>query len=150
MEIGDYDVSLSRDASDLSAIDALDASDILRALVDAIRLSSDQQRVADVSGNGVIGTTDAALILRLLVGSESSFPAGNFWQFDPDALQFRPLIQDKFRNFTAYLLGDVNGDWSSSGSGKRLSGLAPSLAIDPVPGPGHCCRRQTSTPCELA
>ncbi|MBT3345293.1 MAG: T9SS type A sorting domain-containing protein [Gemmatimonadetes bacterium] len=134
MEIGDYDVSLSRDASDLSAIDALDASDILRALVDAIRLSPDQQRVADVSGNGVIGTTDAALILRLLVGSESSFPAGDFWQFYPEALQFRPLIQDEFRNLTAYLLGDVNGDWSSSGSGKRLAALAPSLAIDPVPG----------------
>lgn len=136
MEIGDYDMSLSRSASDLSAIDALDASDILRALVDAIRLSTDQQRVADVSGNGVIGTTDAALILRLLVGAETSFPAGDFWQFDPPALQFRPLIQDEFRNFTAILLGDVNGDWTAGGAGKRLATAAPVLALDPLPGDG--------------
>ncbi len=136
LEVGDYDVSLSRDASDLSAIDALDASDILRALVGAIQLSPDRKRVADVSGNGIIGTTDAALILRLLVGSETSFPAGEFWQFEPEALQFRPLIQDEFRNFTAILLGDVNGDWESSGAGKRLAIGGPSLALDPVPGAG--------------
>ncbi|MBT4611835.1 MAG: T9SS type A sorting domain-containing protein, partial [Gemmatimonadetes bacterium] len=132
LEVGDYDVTLSRDASDLSAIDALDASDILRALVGDIQLSPDRQRVADVSGNGIIGTTDAALILRLLVGSVTSFPAGDFWQFEPEALQFRPLIQDEFRNFIAILLGDVNGDWEFAGAGKRLATSTPQLALDPV------------------
>ena len=65
--VGDYDVALSHDASDLSVIDALDASDILRALIGAIQLSPDWQRVADVSGIGIVGTTDAGLILRFLV-----------------------------------------------------------------------------------
>ena len=130
LEVGDYDVALSRDASDLSAIDALDASDILRALVGTIQLSPDWQRVADVSGNGIVGTTDAGLILRLLVGLETSFPAGDFWQFEPEALQFRPLSQDEFRNFIAILLGDVNGNWEFAGAAKRLATSTPQLALD--------------------
>lgn len=131
--VGDYDVSLTRADGSLAAIDALDAVDILRHLIGSIRLSGDQQFVADVSGNGAIGTTDAGLILRFLVGLETSFPAGDFWQFSPSSLQFQPLIQDEFRNFTAFLMGDVDGSWESAGSGKRLAGASPSLRLERVP-----------------
>jgi len=120
--VGDYEVGLSRQNGSLVAIDALDAVDILRHLIGTLTLSEDQMVFADVSGNGVIGTTDAGLILRFLVVLETTFPAGAFWQFEPGGLSFQPLIQDEFRNFTAYLLGDVDGSWDTAGgAGKRLA-----------------------------
>lgn len=131
--VGDYDVALSRDDGSLDAIDALDAVDILRHLIGNISLSEGQQFVADVSGNGVIGTTDASLILRFLVGLETDFPAGDFWQFAPSSMRFQPLIQDEFRNITAYLVGDVDGSWETAGgTGKRLAG-GPSLRMKRAP-----------------
>lgn len=133
MVVGDYTVTLQRGAGGLGEIDALDAADILRHLIGAIALSGDQSFVADVSGNGVIGTTDAALILRYLVGLETGFPAGAFWQFRPRQLLLRPLIQDEFRNFTAYLLGDVDGSALGAGSGKRLAGAGPRLRLASAP-----------------
>ncbi|MDA0334200.1 MAG: hypothetical protein O2782_03440 [bacterium] len=130
--VGDYTVSLSRANGSLAAIDALDAADILRHLIGSLTLSRGQQLAADVSGNGTIGTTDAGLILRFLVGLESSFPAGAFWQFEPATLQFLPLIRDEFRNFTAYLMGDVDGSWASAGgTGKRLVSKGPALSLRP-------------------
>lgn len=132
--VGDYDIALSRGDGSLAAIDALDAADILRHLIGELTLSPDQSFAADVSGNGVIGTTDAALILRFLVGLESSFPVGSFWQFKPGTMQFQPLIQDEFRNFTAYLMGDVDGSWESAGgTGKRLAATGPSLRLQRLP-----------------
>jgi len=80
-KVGDYQVTLSRGNGSLAAIDALDAADILRHLIGSLTLSQGQRSAADVSGNGIIGTTDAGLILRFLVGLESTFPAGSFWQF---------------------------------------------------------------------
>lgn len=132
--VGDYDIEMSRANGSLAAIDALDAADILRHLIGELTLSPDQAFAADVSGNGIIGTTDAALILRFLVGLESGFPAGSFWQFKPGALQFQPLIQDEFRNFTAYLMGDVDGSWDTAGgTGKRLAAATPSLHLQRLP-----------------
>jgi hypothetical protein len=129
--VGDYEVSLARGDGSLAAVDALDAADILRYLIGSLTLSQDQQFVADVSGNGVIGTTDAGLILRFLVGLETSFPAGEFWQFEPGDLRFEPLIQDEFRNFTAYLMGDVDGSWETAGgTGKRLASRGPALRLE--------------------
>ena len=90
--VGDYEVGLSRQNGSLVAIDALDAVDILRHLIGTLTLSEDQMVFADVSGNGVIGTTDAGLILRFLVVLETTFPAGAFWQFEPGGLSFQPLI----------------------------------------------------------
>jgi hypothetical protein len=132
--VGDYEVTMSRANGSLAAVDALDAADILRHLIGALTLSEGQQFAADVSGNGIIGTTDAGLILRFLVGLESSFPAGDFWQFEPEVVQFQPLIQDEFRNFTAYLMGDVDGSWQTAGgTGKRLMAEGPSLSLSRAP-----------------
>lgn len=133
-EVGDYAVTVTRQGAAAPAVDALDAAEILRSLIGAIVLSPGQSVVADVSANGVVGTTDAVLILRLLVGLEQTFPAGPFWQFRPSALQFRPLIQDEFRSLTAYLMGDVDGSWpSGSASTKPLALATPRLHLDALP-----------------
>lgn len=99
MPVGDYRLSASKQQTSYPAISAVDVSDILRYIVGAIELSVDQRRSADVNNNGQVGTTDASLILRYLVGLETSFPAGAFWQFQPTE-QRLALLEDGFRNFT--------------------------------------------------
>jgi len=126
---GEYTVTPARDSGDEGAIDALDVADILRFLVGSVELSAAQQLSADVSGNGRVGTTDATLILRYLVGLETGFPAGDLWQFDPSGVSIS-LTGDHLQNFRCYLLGDVNGDWGTTApAGKRVSGVGPGLDV---------------------
>ena len=129
---GDYLIEVTRTQVESGAIDPLDVSDILRHLVGTLTLSEDELRAADVSGNGRAGTTDASLILRYIVGLETGFPAGPLWQFEPAGLTINLLI-DEIQNFTAFLLGDVNGNWeSSTGSPKPVGATGPQLRFGSI------------------
>ena len=129
---GEYLLAAARSGVEDGAIDVLDVSDILRHLVGLLELSADDEFAADVSGNGRVGTTDASRILRYLVGLEYEFPAGDFWQFEPDEVPVN-LLQDETRDFTAYLLGDVNGDWEvTPPPGKPVAATGPSLHFGPA------------------
>lgn len=129
---GEYLLAPARVAVEASAIDVLDVSDILRHLVGITELSAGDQLAADVSGNGRVGTTDASLILRYLVGLEYEFPAGDFWRFAPDEVPVN-LLQDEVRDFTAYLLGDVDGDWQEGPPpGKPVAASGPTLYFGPA------------------
>ncbi|MFH0989297.1 MAG: right-handed parallel beta-helix repeat-containing protein [bacterium] len=55
-------------------ISPLDASMILRYVVDAITLNSTQLAAAEVSGDGSVSALDASFILRYVVGLISGFP----------------------------------------------------------------------------
>jgi hypothetical protein len=133
LPLGNYHLVFSKAVSSTEAINVLDASDILRSIVGHIALSPDQQRAADVSGNDRVGTVDVSLILRFLVGLETSFPAGPFWQFNPTEQVF-DLLEDKFQNFTAFLIGDVNGDWEAPvPASKTVAATTPSLNFSVVP-----------------
>lgn len=123
MPPGDYLIDVSRVQVEAGAIDPLDVSDILRHLVGTLTLSDDELRAADVSGNGRAGTTDASLILRYIVGLETSFPAGPLWQFEPSGVTIN-LLTDQTQDFTSFLLGDVNGNWESSGVPPKLVAAA--------------------------
>lgn len=112
MPLGDYQLMVEKEDSTYAAINVLDASDILQYTVGRIEFSRDQREVADVSGNGEVGTTDASLILRYLIGLETAFPVGPFWTFYPSRVIVSPLLEDEFQNFIAFLMGDVNGDWT--------------------------------------
>ena len=132
---GEYLLTPSRALVENGAIGVLDVSDILRHLVGLIELSDDDELAADVSDNGRVGTTDASLILRYLVGLEYEFPAGVFWQFEPDETPVN-LLDDEVRDFSAYLLGDVNGDWLQGYPGKPVAVSGPSLRFgeaEPTP-----------------
>ena len=132
LSLGDYQLVISKEEEAYAAINVLDVSDILRHLVGYIEFSQDQQRAGDVSGNGRVGTTDASLILRYLVGLETPFPAGPFWQFRP-AERMLNLLEDTFQNFTAFLIGDVNGDWEATASVFKIVATIPSLKFTELP-----------------
>ena len=132
MPPGVYRVSPARATVEPDAIDVLDVSDILRYLVGALSLTDDARLAADVSGNGRVGTSDASLILRYLVELEEAFPAGPFWQFQPRDATVH-LLDDETRNFTAYLLGDVDGDWEEvEAPFKPVVVRGPSLSLGPA------------------
>ncbi len=131
MPPGIYRLSPARSTVEPDAIDVLDVSDILRYLVGAVDLADGARLAADVSGNGRAGTNDAALILRYLVGLEEAFPAGPFWQFQPGEAVVH-LLQDEVQDFTAYLLGDVDGDWQEAQPPAKAVALqGPSLRLGP-------------------
>ena len=129
MPPGEYLVSAARTPVEEGAIDPLDVSDILRSLVGYESLSANERRVADVSGNGWVGTTDASLILRYIVGSITDFPAGPFWEFDPEEGLIN-LLTNKTQNFTAFLLGDVDGSWEAGAPPFKLVAIdGPALSF---------------------
>ncbi|MFA6109983.1 MAG: FlgD immunoglobulin-like domain containing protein [Candidatus Latescibacterota bacterium] len=131
---GDYQLSVTRTQNGTEGIDPRDVSDILRYAVGLVSLSANQQRCADVSGNGRVGTTDASLILRYLVGLESAFPAGPFWQFQPTTVTVS-LLQNQSQDFTALLLGDVNADWRRQTTAKPVAAGEPRLRFHLLPAP---------------
>jgi len=127
---GEYLVSAVRSTVEEGAVDPLDVSDILRSLVGSLSLSADERLVADVSGNGRVGTTDASLILRYIVGLVSDFPAGPFWLFEPEEGTIN-LLGNCTQNFTAFLRGDVNGDWEAGSPPlKPVAVTGPRLWLD--------------------
>ncbi|MEW6751424.1 MAG: FlgD immunoglobulin-like domain containing protein [Candidatus Latescibacterota bacterium] len=132
---GPYRLSASRAAAPTPAVDVVDVSQILRHLVGLTELSAEQQLAADVSGNGRLGTNDAGLILRYLVGLETAFPAGPLWHFTPAEVSFAPLLETQVQGFVAFCRGDADGDWNAQAPAGKLSTAAagPSLSLDEVP-----------------
>lgn len=127
-----------------TAIGSLDASWALQAAVGSRTLSSAQFLAADVSGNGVVSSYDAALILQRVVGQRERFPAGHTcgsdWLFAPNpasvpnqvvfppalgggsctvgAICYEPLaVPADGQDFAAILIGDVTGNWQPGQNG---------------------------------
>jgi len=85
-----------------------------------------QKIAADVSGNGEVSVYDAALILRVAVGTDTTFPAGDWtfvpqnyaindtnWSISPRSHYYTPLESDQFnQDFMSILYGDVSGNWT--------------------------------------
>ncbi|OQX82611.1 hypothetical protein B6D60_11895 [candidate division KSB1 bacterium 4484_87] len=102
---------------DNNTITIFSAALTLRHAVGVDTLNPWQQLAADVDESGTITAFDAALIARYSVeldGLEQDYVGE--WRFVPDSLTYENLDADHLdANFTGILLGDVAGDWSSSG-----------------------------------
>ena len=84
----------------------------------------DQIRCADVDENGVVDMFDASLIARQAVTLPRlpSSHAGE-WRFVPESRMYVDLSQSYMNDdYTAYVLGDVNGDWMPAGGLYRTGG----------------------------
>ena len=121
-----------------AAVTSLDATYVLQAVAGTRTLSTDEQRAADVTGNGTFSTLDAVFILQFQAGLLDRFAAadacGSDWLFVPVAsptpnqtlvspqlvngicqpgrislTSFTPPLSG--RDFRAILLGDVTGNW---------------------------------------
>jgi hypothetical protein len=92
-----------------------DAALVSEYVVGLTPLSTTQKLAAKVSGTATanISSFDAALIAQKSVGICDSPNISGRWGFAPGTYVHNP-VSVHTDNYTAYLMGDVNGDWSSS------------------------------------
>ncbi len=113
---GDYTVIHNKEnTTTLPAISSYDASLILRHMVEYDTLEGNECIAGEVSGDTIIMSYDAALILQYSVDKIQHFPVGD-WMFDPESRSYTQLdsnITDE--DYTAILYGDVSGNWGSKG-----------------------------------
>ncbi|MEH7076666.1 S8 family serine peptidase [Neobacillus drentensis] len=120
---GGYTLKPSK-SDDINGISSYDASMILQYAVGLIQLDDYQKIAADVDGNGMINALDAAYVLEKSVDLiDLPFPgAGKVWTFTGGDRKYDNLSSDvSYQDFTAILLGDVNGDWGEAST--NLSSL---------------------------
>lgn len=136
---GEVTIRPQKDGDFNAAITSLDAVTVLQAVAGEVTLTLDQERAADVTGNGSFSTLDAVRILQFQAGVIDRLPAAELcqsdWLFVPEPsptpnqtlvepavgggnCQAGAIALDPFtpplagRDFRAILLGDVTGNWT--------------------------------------
>jgi len=114
---GSYNLTPSK-MDDVNEITAYDASLALQSAAGLITLSEHQKTAADVNNNGTVTSMDASFILQKSVDLINvPFPgSGRIWAFDPEKRSYPLLNEDQLnQTFTGVLVGDVSGNWQTSG-----------------------------------
>ncbi|MFN0279332.1 MAG: cohesin domain-containing protein [Pyrinomonadaceae bacterium] len=117
------------------AINSFDAARVSQYVVGFATLSAAQQIAADVSGNGSINSFDGGQIARYAVSLPPYGQTGN-WTFSPASRTYvvsgLNLVGE---DYTAFLLGDVSGNWINtgarafSGGGNPIEVGLPNLSV---------------------
>lgn len=109
---GQYTV-LAKKIGDIDGLSPYDASLILRAANNRLRLTSDQRIAADVDGNDQITSHDALALLKKIVGLRGSdVPADeDMWTFRPDTENVDVIGEQTTIQIVGMLKGDVSGSW---------------------------------------
>ena len=94
-------------------VNANDAALVLKYSVRTQVLSEHQMLAADVNGDGAVNEADASLILQIAVEKFTKFRLVPVWCFDP-ASKAMTLGSSNNAQFTAILMGDVDGSWGGS------------------------------------
>ena len=115
---GQYTVTPTK-TGNVNGISPSDATLVLRHIAangqGPNALTPDQQLAADASGDGNISPFDATLILRYIAIGTSNANTGEVgnWKFDPVSRPYQPLnIMVSNDNYSAVIVGDVNGSWT--------------------------------------
>ncbi len=110
-------------------VSAYDAALTAMHVVGIQALSGYALRAADSQQDGVINMGDAASIARGAVGLEGLQGSEiGAWKFDPPLRQYPSVRVDaREEDYTAYLLGDVSGNWPGGGAGKAVGQSAYSV-----------------------
>ena len=115
---GEYTVTPTK-SGNVNGISPSDATLILRHIAANGQgpnvLNPNQILAADASGDGNITPFDATLILRYIAAGASNANTGQVgnWKFDPVSRPYQPLnIMVSNDNYTAILIGEVNGNWT--------------------------------------
>jgi hypothetical protein len=130
-------------SGEVNGITPFDATLVLRHVAangqGANALNSNQQAAADTNNSGDITPFDATLILRYVAtnGPGANTGAVGTWEFIPPSRMYDPLLTSQTnQDYTAILLGEVNGDWMPSAPPNSVSfetekwGKQPSKADD--------------------
>ncbi len=123
---GNYTLTPSKNSDHRNAIRGSDALLIMRELAFLENLTPDQRIAADVTQNGNLSPADVVAILRFLAFFTSNVAQTGEWRFSP-ATASLSLPPNATQDFTAFLLGDPTGDWSTTSA--SLAESAPGDAI---------------------
>jgi uncharacterized protein YjdB len=128
---GNYELSLSKE-DDTDAISALDAALVLQQAVGLVSLSANQQVVADVNNDGKINSLDASYILQYIAGLTVLPFAGrdSAWLFVSSHSTFTNMASNTNVSVTAYLIGDVSGNYGSTGT--TVTSLDGAYRVGPI------------------
>jgi hypothetical protein len=119
LEEENYTVTPSK-TTDVNGITPFDATMILRHIAangaGPNVLNANQKIAADTNGDEDITPFDATLILRYIAAGGSNANTGQVgvWKFELPSRTYNNLTTDPTgQDYTAFLIGDVNGDWQS-------------------------------------
>ena len=131
---GPYTVTPTKPFSFDSAINSFDAARIVAHVTGANLLSGNALVVADVTGNGVINSFDAAQISRF-AASLPPFGQVGQWKFftvpnipfpvgaTPTSRTYATITGSLTgENYTGLLIGDVSGNWQNTGARAQANG----------------------------
>ncbi|MFO7891230.1 MAG: FG-GAP-like repeat-containing protein, partial [bacterium] len=118
-------------------ISAYDAFLAARYSVNTESLTELQIEAADVDKNGSVEISDAESIAQASVGNSNTEPSYvGEWQFLPSSFSYTNITADIVKDFMAYALGDINGDWvpdsnpqSMQTKGYKQKNISESLAV---------------------
>ncbi len=113
---GSYTITPSKVGGQNGYVTSFDAAKIAQHVAGLVFLTGNQLIVADVSGNGMIQSFDAALIARYVVNLPGSGLSGT-WKFGPVNRNY-PSVNGNLtgEDYTAFLMGEVSGNWTNSGA----------------------------------
>jgi Tol biopolymer transport system component len=117
LSAGQYTVKPSK-SGQANGISVFDATLILRCVSAGpvnCELTANQKIAADASGDNSISPFDATLILRYIAAGGANANTGKVgnWKFDPVSRPYQPLNGNvSGDNYTAILIGEVNGNWT--------------------------------------
>lgn len=120
---GPYVVTPSKTGDTSNAINSFDAARITRHVANFPPLLTPAQlAVADVSGNGIVSSFDAAQLSAFVVHAPIGGSTG-IWKFSPvSRLYFSGNSDITGEDYTALLMGEVTGNWTNTGGSLRVSG----------------------------
>ena len=111
---GAYTVTPSK-ANQVHEITNADATAVAQHVVGFITLNANQLIAADVSGNGTVSSLDASYIAQYVAGFTPPGFTGT-WRFLPANRVYPNVLANQTnQDYTAILLGEVTGNWISTG-----------------------------------
>ena len=117
LSAGQYTVTPSK-SGQVNGISVFDATLVLRCVAagpERCELTANQKIAADGNGDKSINPFDATLILRYIAAGTQTANTGQVgnWRFDPVSRPYQPLNDNvSGDNYTAILVGEVNGSWT--------------------------------------
>ena len=111
---GSYTVTPSKDSLGHNGVSSFDAARIIQHILGMNRFNANQAIAADVSGNNLIQSFDAALIARFVAFLPGTGITGT-WVFSPPNRIYSPVGVLTGQDYSAFLMGDVSGDWTERG-----------------------------------
>jgi hypothetical protein len=112
---GNYTVTPSK-TGNINGITAFDATLVLRCVAagNNCALTANQRIAANTDGDANVTAFDATQILRYVAANGQNANTGQTgnWKFVDSSKTYNPLSASQTnQNYTAYLIGEVDGDW---------------------------------------